>query len=86
VACNPQAWSCAAVFFLLQACLGIRIEAASKQIYFDNPHLPKMIRQLEIKNLKVDSGSVDVSIVRQDSTVAVNIPRREGEIEIVVIH
>lgn len=84
VACNPQAWSSAAVFFLLQACLGIRIEGASRRLYFDNPHLPESIRQLDIRNLKVNSGIVDVSLIRHDSKVAVNVPNRRGAVEVIV--
>jgi glycogen debranching enzyme len=86
VACNPQAWSSASVFYLLQACLGIRIDAASRKLYFENPHLPEAVRQLEIRNLKIDSGSVDVSVIRHDNKVAINVPRREGNIEVIVIH
>jgi glycogen debranching enzyme len=86
VACNPQAWSSASVFFLLQACLGMRIDAASKRLYFENPHLPEAIRHLEIKNLKVDGSTVDVSVIRHDKKVAINVPRREGNVEVIVIH
>ena len=86
VACNPQAWSSVAVFYLLKACLGIRIEAASERLYFENPCLPESIRQLDIRNLKVASGSVDICLIRHDDKVAVNVPRREGAVEVVVIH
>src|SRR5262249_10137684 len=37
VACNPQAWASGAVFLLLQASTGLRIDAANRRIYFDNP-------------------------------------------------
>jgi glycogen debranching enzyme len=86
VACNPQAWSSAAVFFLLQACLGLRVEAMRERLYFDNPHLPESIQQLEIRNLKVGSGSVDVLLVRHEQGVAVNVLRRVGKVEVSVRH
>lgn len=86
VACNPQAWSSASIFLLIQAALGIRIEATSSRIYFNNPHLPEAVRHLEIKNLKVNSGVVDVHVVRNDGKVAVNVSRREGTVEVIVIH
>ncbi len=86
VACNPQAWSSAAVFFLLQACLGLRVEAVHERLYFDNPHLPESIQQLEIKNLKIGSGSVDVLLVRHEQGVAVNVCRRTGKVEVSVRH
>ena len=86
VACNPQAWSSAAIFFILQACLGIRIEAAGNRVYFDNPVLPEFISQLEIKNLKGATGTADVLVIRNDNDVAVNVRHRTGKIEVVVIH
>jgi len=86
VACNPQAWSSAAIFFVLQAVLGTRIEAAGHRLYFDNPHLPESVRSLEINNLKVNSSTVDISLIRHADKVAVNVPRRDGQMEIIVTH
>ena len=86
VACNPQAWSSAAVYFLVQACLGLRIETSTARLYLDNPHLPKSIEKLEIKNLKVASGVVDVTLIRHDQDVAVNVRHRAGQAEVVIIH
>src|SRR5438067_7637087 len=40
VACAPQAWAAAAVFMLLEACLGITVRAGKKQILFEQPCLP----------------------------------------------
>lgn len=86
VACNPQAWSSAAVFFLLQACVGLRIDAASARLYFDNPCLPKTIQSMEIRNLRVASGAADVSLTRHEEDVALHVRRRVGKIEVIVTH
>jgi glycogen debranching enzyme len=86
VACNPQAWASASVFFVLQSVLGARIEAANHRLYFDNPHLPKSIHRMQIKNLRVNSSIVDISLIRHDGKVAVNVPRRDGRTEIIVTH
>jgi glycogen debranching enzyme len=86
VACNPQAWSSATVFSLLQACLGLRIDAVSERLYFDNPHLPESVQQLEIKDLKIASGVVEVQLDRHDQGVAVNVRRRTGKVEVIVVH
>jgi glycogen debranching enzyme len=86
VACNPQAWSSASVFLLLQACLGLRIEAATGRIHFDNPHLPQSIQQLRIRGLNVGTGAVDLSLVRDDTDVALSITRRSGDVEVIVTH
>jgi glycogen debranching enzyme len=86
VACNPQAWASAAMFLALQAALGLRIEAATGKVYFDTPSLPATVQHLEIANLKVGSGSVDVSLVRHEEDVAVNVRRRSRGVEIIVSH
>ncbi|MDB6016048.1 MAG: glycogen debranching enzyme family protein [Pedosphaera sp.] len=86
VACNPQAWSSASVSFLIQSCLGLRIDAPAARVYFDNPHLPESIHNLKINNLKVASGVLDISLVRYAENVAVNVRRRVGKVEVVVIH
>ncbi|HEU6447618.1 MAG TPA: amylo-alpha-1,6-glucosidase [Verrucomicrobiae bacterium] len=86
VACNPQAWSSAAVFCALQACLGLRVETAARKIYFNNPDLPENIHELEIKNLKVADANVDILLTRHEHDVGVNIRRRSGIVDVVVIH
>jgi glycogen debranching enzyme len=86
VACNPQAWSSAAVFLALQASLGVRIDAAKGRVYFDNPHLPDTIPELKIRDLKLASGQVDILIVRHDTDVALSITRRTGQVEVIVTH
>ncbi|HEY1788698.1 MAG TPA: amylo-alpha-1,6-glucosidase [Verrucomicrobiae bacterium] len=86
VACNPQAWSSASIFFVLQAVLGTRIEASTHRLYLDDPHLPERVQRLEINNLRVNSSVVDISLIRHDGKVAVNVPRRDGHMEIIVTH
>jgi glycogen debranching enzyme len=86
VACNPQAWASASVFLLLQACLGLRFDTTAARLYFENPHLPESIERMEIRNLKVASGVVDISLVRHARNVAVNVGHRAGQVEVVVIH
>ncbi|HKX61890.1 MAG TPA: amylo-alpha-1,6-glucosidase, partial [Verrucomicrobiae bacterium] len=86
VACNPQAWASGSVFLVLQACLGLRIEAAGARIFFDNPQLPESISEMKIRDLKVASATVDLSLVRHDSDVAISITRRLGKAEVIVSH
>jgi glycogen debranching enzyme len=86
VACNPQAWSSASVFFLIQSCLGLRFDNAGARLVFDNPRLPPCIERMEINNLKVGSGVVDLSLIRQEHNVAVSVGHRVGEIEVGIIH
>ena len=65
VACSPQSWSAAAVFLLVQAILGMKIEAAASRLSFIRPMLPEFLDRLEVKNLKVGEGAVDVMVHRR---------------------
>jgi glycogen debranching enzyme len=84
VACAPQAWAAGAVSMLLEACLGISIDAPNKRLTVQQPCLPPMISQLWIKRLKVGTASVDVYLERKEQAVEVEIMEKRGELEVVV--
>jgi glycogen debranching enzyme len=82
VACAPQAWSAAAVYQLVQSCLGILVSAAKRQVCFTYPLLPGFLRTLRIHNLRVGTASVDLLLRRHDDDVSINVLRREGDVEV----
>jgi glycogen debranching enzyme len=71
VACSPQAWSVAAVFMLLEACLHIDIYAEEKKVYFYKPVMPHGIEELVIKGLKLDDGYADLKLYCENGSVGV---------------
>ncbi|MGO8747787.1 MAG: glycogen debranching N-terminal domain-containing protein [Thermoguttaceae bacterium] len=85
VACAPQAWSAASVFLLLQACLGLEISAPQKRISFIRPQLPSSLGELRIHNLELAGAAVDLLLLRHTDDVGVNVLRREGDVQIVVM-
>jgi glycogen debranching enzyme len=85
VACAPQAWSAASVFLLFQACLGLEISGVDQQIYFTRPQLPASLGELRIHNLEVAGATVDLLLKRQEQDVGVNVIRRDGNIQVMVI-
>jgi glycogen debranching enzyme len=85
VACAPQAWSAASVFLLLQACLGLEINGSEAKIYFNRPQLPASLGELRIHNLEVAGATVDLALVRHEQDVGVNVLRREGDVQIMVV-
>ncbi|MGQ0696566.1 MAG: amylo-alpha-1,6-glucosidase [Nitrospiraceae bacterium] len=85
VACSPQTWSSAAVFLLLQSCLGLRIEAPRARLSFSQPVLPPFLESIEIKNLQIGHAAVDLSLERHAKDVGINVLRREGRVKIVVM-
>jgi glycogen debranching enzyme len=82
VACSPQSWSAASVFLLLQAILGMKIDAATSRLSFVRPVLPEFLDEIQIKNLKVGEGSVDLLIHQRARYATVEIERREGPLEV----
>jgi glycogen debranching enzyme len=83
VACAPQAWATGVVYLLLQACLGIHVDARARRITFSHAMLPRDIDWLRIVNLTVGDASVDLLLMPHDQKVGLTVLRREGEIEIV---
>jgi glycogen debranching enzyme len=85
VACAPQAWAAAAVVLLLQACLGLEISGPQKRICFTHPSLPAALGELRIHNLEVAGASIDLLLVRHEQDVGVNVLRRDGDVQVLVV-
>jgi len=85
VACAPQAWAAGSVFLLLQACLGLEIDAPNMQIRLERPELPENLDRVIIRNLQVGEASVDLVLHRHEKDIGVHLERKEGELEVVVV-
>jgi glycogen debranching enzyme len=86
VACAPQAWASAAVFLSLQSCLGLDILAPERKVVFSKPFLPQFLPRVSIRDLKVGDASVDLLLTRHDEgDVGVNVLRRKGALEVIVL-
>jgi len=86
VACAPQSWASAAVFLLLEACLGLSVSASERRLTFSKPVLPRFLQQVTIRGLKVADGRADLLLTRHDAgDVGVNVLRRQGALDVVVL-
>jgi glycogen debranching enzyme len=85
VACAPQAWAAAAPFALLQACLGLETDARQRVVRLKYPRLPDHLDTLVIRDLPVADARLDLVLRRHGDDVAVNIARRRGEAEVIVL-
>ena len=86
VACAPQAWASGAVFLLLEACLGLSVVAPERRVLFSKPFLPEFLPQVSIRDLKVGDASVDLLLTRHNGgDVGVNVLRRNGTLEVIVL-
>ena len=83
VACLPQAWASGAVFMLLQACLGVRINARRRHVHIERPILPLGVESLTIRDLPVADAAIDLEFRRTGEQV-VAVPTRHiaGNVEV----
>ncbi len=85
VACAPQAWSAAAVFLLLKACLGLEIDAGARRVVLRRACLPAFLDSLEIRNLRVGDEPLDLRLERHAQNVGIEVLQRSGPVEIVAV-
>jgi glycogen debranching enzyme len=75
VACLPQAWSSGAIFMMLQAALGLSIDAWRGEVCIDRPELPSEIDRLLVHDLVVAGQRVDLRFQRVGERVAASPAR-----------
>jgi glycogen debranching enzyme len=85
VACSPQAWASGAVFLLLEACLGLEIDATARRVRFRRPVLPPFLEEIEIANLRVGDAELDVVLHRHGADVGIDLLRRSGKVEVLIV-
>jgi glycogen debranching enzyme len=86
VACAPQSWASGAVFLLFEACLGLSMLASERRVTFSKPLLPRFLQQVTIRGLRVGDARADLLLTRHDEgDVGVNVLRRDGALDVVVV-
>ncbi len=85
VACLPQAWSAGAVYMLIQACLGLKIDAWESEIEVGTPRLPIGIDNLVIRHIEVAGRQVDMEFARVGKHVVCYLDGKErGATQLIV--
>jgi len=74
VACMPQAWAAGSTFMMLQACLGLSIDATRREVRLVRPTLPDGVDHLLLTGLSVADATVDIDFQRMGGRIAA-IPR-----------
>jgi glycogen debranching enzyme len=85
VACMPQAWAAVTPMALLQACLGLSFEPASKIVRFDQPVLPEWLERVTLQGLALCGGRVDVQLHRGAGEISATVLARAGGLRVVSI-
>lgn len=82
VACLPQAWAAGSVFLMLQAALGVRIDAIEGVVEIDRPLLPSGLDRLNLTGLKVGEGEADLTFQQMGAHTVVMPRRRQGPVTV----
>jgi glycogen debranching enzyme len=85
VACSPQAWAAGSIFMLLEAMLGVRIDALGRRITFSRPSLPSFIEELSVDGLRVGPDEVSIRLHRHAKDVGILVTSAPDDVEVVVI-
>jgi glycogen debranching enzyme len=85
VACSPQAWASGAVYMLLEATLGMEIDAENHEVRLRHSRLPQFLDRLSIRGLRVGKGRVDLELERQRHGVGIRVTDRRGDVEVVAV-
>jgi len=85
VACSPQSWAAGSPFLLLQACLGLMVDAPRRIVTLHRPVLPEGLESVDLGELTVGDSKVELVFARHEHGVDVNVVRKWGEVEILVI-
>ncbi|MBB2999058.1 MAG: amylo-alpha-1,6-glucosidase [Paraburkholderia tropica] len=80
VACLPQAWAAGSPFMMLEACLGVSIDATRREVRIEQPMLPEGIDWLEVGHLRVGNASVTLTFRRVDGKVVASADRSDVKV------
>jgi glycogen debranching enzyme len=83
VACLPQAWAAGSPFMMLEACLGITIDAARREVLIEQPMLPEGIDWIEIGDLRVGDASVSITFRRVAGKVVASA--EQGDVRVIAL-
>jgi len=61
----------------------LKIDGAASRLSFVRPVLPDFFDEIELNNLKVGAGAVDLLIHRRAQSATIEIRRRSGDVEVI---
>jgi glycogen debranching enzyme len=82
VACSPQAWAVGAPFLMLQAVLGMKIDAVQNKISFCHPVMPSFLKEITITNLRLNKKLIILQIRRNKDRLDAILLTPEADVQI----
>ncbi|MGH2722899.1 MAG: amylo-alpha-1,6-glucosidase [Actinomycetota bacterium] len=84
VACRPQAWASGAPFLMMRSYGGLSADAANHRLFIERPRLPAWLERVEITGMRVGNARLDLVFTNNDGVTATEVPRKEGDIEVLI--
>ncbi|HYC66066.1 MAG TPA: hypothetical protein VEC14_15155, partial [Reyranellaceae bacterium] len=66
-----QAWAAGSVFMLLQAALGVEIDAPERRLTVRDPLMPRGVARLDVTGLHFDGAPFDLHFADRDGSTVV---------------
>ena len=84
MACRPQAWSAAAPLLMLRSYVGMSADAPNGVLSIVRPQLPAWLERIDMIGMRVGQSRVDLAFSSRDGVTAVQVVRKEGDLDVVV--
>jgi glycogen debranching enzyme len=73
VSCSPQAWATGTAFAMLQACLGIEINAIDKTVILGAQSLPNYLNEVSLANLSLGDSHAELQFSGKGDNVGITV-------------
>jgi glycogen debranching enzyme len=84
VACRPQAWAAAAPLLMVRSYGGLSADAPNNRLTIVRPKLPAWLERVDILGMRVGESRIDLAFSSTNGVTATEVPRKEGDIEILI--
>ena len=84
LACRPQAWAVGAPLLMLRSFAGLTADAPNGALTLVRPELPVWLDRLEMIGMRVGQARVDLTLSNYDGVTAVQVARKEGDLDVVI--
>jgi glycogen debranching enzyme len=84
VACSPQAWAAGSMFLFIETMLGLRPNAAGRELELAHPELPDWLEKVTVSNLRVGEASVDLLVHRWRGGTSAEVVRKTRGLDVTI--
>ena len=63
---------------------GLSADAPNGRLFIQRPHLPSWLDRIEVLGMRVGKARLDVVLTNNEGVTATEVPRKEGEIEVLI--